>query len=597
MLHRDKKMKRPESAWHIVICVTSVYVALLLNSTEAARRFSAHEANYASPVRLVALELLLILFTTGALFYLASLAGRVIFKTVVAFVLVFSAVSAYYMIFFHVVIGFGIVQATLTTDVDLSREAVGAGAVAFVLLLGILPAAGIAVTRLTTETLAGRIVMLAACGLMASLIVFVYPGAPQNIAGHTQLQMASPLGVVMHSYVPSNWVTGLAMSGLSKYESAARRTRLMDPAKNFTYRAGTNLDGTYLVIVIGESARYDRMGILGHSRSNTPEMARTANLVSMQATSCNTSTKLSLQCMFVRPEAVDDGGVSGMQSISEEMVFTVLKKLGFTSELFAMQGEVWFYNSVDPDNYKHREIIYARDENIGKPVDDLLLIRELRESIARHPRGRHLVILHTKGSHHLYTERYPRSYAWYQPECASTNVPCAREELLNSYDNSIAYTDHFLGQVIRQPERQEGDGDLYLGPRGIDVRRSAFAWHAETHGAAGAAHGSPDDLGVGAIPGEFARCAAFLRPAGKGGKNGVSRIFVRFHARLPRNRVRRRRHQPEQKPVRGQNAPRRAAERGDGVGARSKRREQESALSGQVAHNTTLPVCEKVFPP
>lgn len=448
MLHRDKKMKRPESAWHIVICVTSVYVALLLNSTEAARRFAAHQANYESPVRLVALELLLILFTTGALFYLASLAGRVIFKSVVAFVLVFSAVSAYYMIFFHVVIGFGIVQATLTTDVDLSREAVGAGVVAFVLLLGILPAAGIAVTRLTTETLAGRIVMLAVCGSMASLIVLVYPGAPQNMSGHTQPQMASPLGVVMHSYVPSNWVTGLAMSGLSKYESAVRRTRLMDPAKNFTYRAGTDLDGTYLVIVIGESARYDRMGILGHSRSNTPEMARTANLVSMQATSCNTSTKLSLQCMFVRPEAVDDGGVSGMQSISEEMVFTVLKKLEFTSELFAMQGEVWFYNSVDPNDYKHREIIYARDENIGKPVDDLLLIRELRESIARHPRGRHLVILHTKGSHHLYTERYPRSYAWYQPECASTNVPCAREELLNSYDNSIAYTDHFLGQVI-----------------------------------------------------------------------------------------------------------------------------------------------------
>ena len=49
-----------------------------------------------------------------------------------------------------------------------------------------------------------------------------------------------------------------------------------------------------------------------------------------------------MQCMFVRPEAVDDGGVSGMPSISEEMVFTVLKKLGFTSELFAMQGEVWF---------------------------------------------------------------------------------------------------------------------------------------------------------------------------------------------------------------------------------------------------------------
>ena len=30
----------------------------------------------------------------------------------------------------------------------------------------------------------------------------------------------------------------------------------------------------------------------------------------------------------------------------------------------------------------------------------------------------------------------------------SNELPCAEEELLNSYDNSIAYTDHVLGQMI-----------------------------------------------------------------------------------------------------------------------------------------------------
>ena len=35
------------------------------------------------------------------------------------------------------------------------------------------------------------------------------------------------------------------------------------------------------------------------------------------------------------------------------------------------------------------------------------------------------------------------------PECTSAALQdCSREEVVNAYDNSIAYTDHFLGQAI-----------------------------------------------------------------------------------------------------------------------------------------------------
>lgn len=441
-------MRRPVLDWHILIGMASIYVALLLNSVEAARRFTAHQINQESAFGLIGLELLLVLSVTGALFYLASLAGRAVFKGAVAVFLILSAVSAYYMVFFNVVIGFGIVQATLTTDMDLTKEAVGIGVIVFVLAFGVLPAIAVVMTGLNGGALFGRVLMLTVCGLLSSLVIFIYPSFLQVTGGRAPSDSASPLGVVAHSYLPSNWVTGLSMWAWSRYESQVQPQGLMDPADRFTYRSGTNLDETYLVIVIGESARYDRMGILGHSRPNTPEMTRIPNLVAMRATACNTATKLSLQCMFVRPEAVEYDNVFDKQTVREKMVFGVLKKLGFTSELFAMQGEAWFYASVDADSFKHREIIYARNENIGKPIDDMLLIRELDESIASHPRGKHMVILHTKGSHHLYTHRYPRSYAWYTPECLGRNRSCDREQLLNSYDNSIAYTDHFLSQVI-----------------------------------------------------------------------------------------------------------------------------------------------------
>ena len=474
-------MRSLGSAWHLLIGTISVYVAVLFNSIVASRRFTALHAAHEGGAALIILELILVLSLTAGIFYLASLAGRMIFRGTAAVILIFSAACAYYMFFFRVVIGYGIIQATLSTDIELSKEVIGLGVLGFVLGFGVLPAIGVFLVKLPEGARLSRVFMVVACMLVGTAVVFAYSPLLQKVDDKARAQSASPLGVVAHSYVPSNWLTGLGLSALNSYESAARQRSLVDPADKFKYRAGVNLDGTYLVIIIGESARYDRMGILGHSRPNTPELSSMKDLAAMQATSCNTSTRLSLQCMFVRPEAVDDGGVSGRQTVSEAMVFSVLRKLGFTSDLFAMQGEVWFYNSVEANYYKHREIIYAEERNIGKPIDDLLLVPELEESILRHPRGKHMIILHTKGSHHLYTLRYPRSYGWYKPECMSTEIPCGKEELLNSYDNSIAYTDHFLGRIIGQ----------------LKARKAIVIFtsdHGESIGESGHLHGAPKDM-------------------------------------------------------------------------------------------------------
>lgn len=77
-----------------------------------------------------------------------------------------------------------------------------------------------------------------------------------------------------------------------------------------------------------------------------------------------------------------------------------------------MQSEIWFYRLTDVSNMAFREQIGSEPQNNGKPVDDSLLIPKLQQSLQRHPQGKHLVILHTKGSHYLYSQRYPRSFAF-----------------------------------------------------------------------------------------------------------------------------------------------------------------------------------------
>jgi KDO II ethanolaminephosphotransferase len=261
----------------------------------------------------------------------------------------------------------------------------------------------------------------------------------------TNIDLPSYGGVVAHSYLPSNWLAALGLYAYTQVDESRDAGNYFDPAKEFTYVPPADIDDTYVVFIIGETTRWDHLGILGYERDTTPRLSKEKNLVAFRGTSCDTATKLSLRCMFVREGGTAD---NPQRTLKEQNIFAVMKSLGFTSELFAMQSELWFYNNADTNNFSFREIIASEKRNDGKPVDDMLLVNELQESLRTHPKGKHLVILHTKGSHYLYSQRYPRSYARYTPECKSNT--CTKDELINAFDNSVLYTDTFIDNVIDQ---------------------------------------------------------------------------------------------------------------------------------------------------
>ncbi|EGD18610.1 putative membrane-associated, metal-dependent hydrolase [Xanthomonas hortorum ATCC 19865] len=54
------------------------------------------------------------------------------------------------------------------------------------------------------------------------------------------------------------------------------------------------------------------------------------------------------------------------------------------------------------------------------------------------------------GSHGpSYFERYPAHFERFKPVCKTADLgSCSRQDIVNAYDNSIGYTDHFLNQAI-----------------------------------------------------------------------------------------------------------------------------------------------------
>ena len=435
----------------------AVYIGLFLNLPVFYRRFDPFLAKFEMMQWLSALaEGVAAILLTFFLLRLLSLGGKMFWRIAASLLVLISVSASYYMAFFNVVIGYGIVASVMTTDTDLSKEVVGYHFVLWMVLVSLIPLAliwwsSLRMTLLEQLKTPGQRIKPLLTLLLALLLTWgpirYFDKVQSANEKLTNVDLPSYGGVVAHSYLPSNWLTAVGLFAYTSYDEKMDSDDLFDPAKNFTYKAPEGLDDTYVVFVIGETTRWDHMGLLGYERDNTPKLSKEKNLVAFRGESCDTSTKLSLRCMFVREGGtMDNPG----RTLKEQNVFSVLKSLGFTSDLYAMQSEVWFYNNTNADSYAFREQIGSEKRNQGKSVDDMLLIPELKSSIDDHPKGKHLVILHTKGSHYLYSQRYPREFARYQPECMGVDDTCSKAMLINAYDNSILYVDTMLDSVFDQ---------------------------------------------------------------------------------------------------------------------------------------------------
>ncbi|WP_404947577.1 kdo(2)-lipid A phosphoethanolamine 7''-transferase [Salmonella enterica] len=415
----------------------ALYIGLFMNCAVFYRRFGSYAQEFTIWKGLSAVvELGATVLVTFFLLRLLSLFGRRVWRVLATLVVLFSAGASYYMTFLNVVIGYGIIASVMTTDIDLSKEVVGLHFVLWLIAVSVLPLIFIwsnhcRYTLLRQLRTPGQRFRSASVVILAGVMVWapirLLDVQQKKVERATGIDLPSYGGVVANSYLPSNWLSALGLYAWAQVDESSDNNSLINPARKFTYVAPKDGDDTYVVFIIGETTRWDHMGIFGYERNTTP--------------------KLSLRCMFVREGGADN---NPQRTLKEQNVFAVLKQLGFSSDLYAMQSEMWFYSNTMADNISYREQIGAEPRNRGKTVDDMLLIDEMQNSLAQNPEGKHLIILHTKGSHFNYTQRYPRSYAQWKPECIGVDSGCTKAQMINSYDNSVTYVDHFITSVFDQ---------------------------------------------------------------------------------------------------------------------------------------------------
>ncbi len=122
----------------------------------------------------------------------------------------------------------------------------------------------------------------------------------------------------------------------------------------------------------------------------------------------------------------------------------------------------------------------------GGECFDGIMLDGLDQRIAALPAERRargvVIVLHQMGSHGpAYHLRSPPGFKRFLPECADPDLQgCSRAALVNAYDNSIAYTDHFLASTIawlRQNQLAYDPAMVYVADHGESLGENNLYLH------------------------------------------------------------------------------------------------------------------------
>ena len=241
-----------------------------------------------------------------------------------------------------------------------------------------------------------------------------------------------------------------------------------------------------LMLVIGETARAHNWGLNGYARDTTPALRRwqqQGDLVNFpNVQSCGTNTHVSLPCMF-SPLTREQGGD---KTPTQENLLDVLQRAGL--------AVLWLDNQSGCKGVCDR-VPNASTQALNLPglceggeCFDAAMLSGLDERIAaldpvRRARGV-VLVLHQMGSHGpAYSRRTPAERKPFMPECTSNTLSaCAPEQLVNAYDNTIAYTDHFLDQSLQWLQQQAKAGEydtglIYVSDHGESLGENGLYLH------------------------------------------------------------------------------------------------------------------------
>lgn len=235
-----------------------------------------------------------------------------------------------------------------------------------------------------------------------------------------------------------------------------------------------------MLLVVGETARAESFSLNGYAKTTNPELSKLNIINFNQVSSCGTATAVSVPCMFSGMTRQD---YDEQLASHREGLLDIAQRAGYKV--------TWIDNNSGCKGVCNRVEQYRIPQPIkdkwctatGECHDEILVdsLKSYLASIAATDTTPRLIVLHQMGSHGpAYYQRSTAAYQPFKPSCNSNAIQgCSRTALLNSYDNSIVYTDHVLSSLIQvlKHNTKYQTGFWYLSDHGESTGESGMYLH------------------------------------------------------------------------------------------------------------------------
>ncbi|MBL8524983.1 MAG: phosphoethanolamine--lipid A transferase [Betaproteobacteria bacterium] len=391
-------------------------------------------------------------------------------RWVCAAMLVLAATFGYFSLFLGTQFDKTMILNMMQTHPGETLELIHLRLLLWVAVVGVLPAWLVWRVRLKSSpsrlraVFAPVLTLVALVSLMGASIFALYPryaSAARNRA------------ITFDTVAPANVLAASVHQAAMAYRSATvRAPRGLDAHQAYAIKKPR-----LVVFVLGETARAQNQGLNGYERDTTPRMRAAGGYYFADTESCGTATAISVPCLF---SGFGREAFTLNKGLANETLIDVVVRGGARvlwrdndsgcKGVCAKADVIDLTGSSDPRWCPEK----------GECFDEMLL--DGLEKKLREASRDTLVVLHLKGSHGpAYYKRYPPAFEKFAPTCRSSDIAsCDPQTIRNSYDNSILYTDHVLGETVTLLQRlsdQFATAMLYASDHGESLGESGLYLH------------------------------------------------------------------------------------------------------------------------
>lgn len=468
--------KRPEVSATRLVAVLSAYFMVFLNISFWRFVFT-HVSVSGLADGVFALSLPVLIFTVLYAAFCVLLLPYV-GKPLMVLLLIISAGVNYLTYQFGVFIDADMIRNTFETHPGEVKDLITLRSVSWLVVLGILPSLILCRVKIVFKPffkeLTGR---LARVGLLLLCLLVLAPFVYKEYASFGRNNRQVRRLVIPHNYI-------YATVRYFQIEAQHRRpfTKLDEAAAHVPYHDEKK---TVFVLVLGETARAMNFSLNGYERETNPLLSKQDIVNFPQVTSAGTATAISVPAIFSFLSRSDFDPTDAKYT---ENLLDLLQQTGYKV--------LWLENDngckgvcqrvpnkeMDVKNKEFCDGLYCHDE---------MMLGELRKFFKDTQDDHLFVVLHTIGSHGpTYFRRYPERFKKFTPTCDTEEIQtCTREQIINTYDNTILYADYISASVIdilkEHPSWESGmmyvsDHGESLGENGVYLHGLPYAIAPET---------------------------------------------------------------------------------------------------------------------